>query len=134
MASSIPEGFHPWTPTTPYMDHVTRIGTIYRAEGRGLLGLRLRPEHTNMHNAAHGGFLATFVDCAFGTVITEACQSPVVTVSMSVDFLQAGRIGDWLEACVTIDKPGKRLIYASCAIKAAGQTLVKASGIFARQS
>ena len=96
------------------------------------MGLHLQTGHTNMHEVAHGGFMATLADCAFGTIITHKCESPVVTVSMTLDYLLPGRVGDWLEAVVTVDKPGKRLIYASCTVHAGGQAVVKASGIFAR--
>jgi len=50
---------------------------------------------------------------------------------MSVEYLNAVQPGDWLEAHVQVDKQGKRLIYATCLLKADGRLMLKANAVFA---
>lgn len=129
--NDIPSGFQVWEPTSLFMSYIIQIGAIYKNEASSVFGLRIDETHANMHGVAHGGLLATLADCAFGTYISQECKAPVVTVNMSLDYLNVTKIGDWLEAHVKIDKQGRRLIYASGSLQAQGKTLVKVNGIFA---
>ena len=42
--------------------------------------------------------LATFLDSAMGTAVFHALERRAVTVRLSLDYLEPGRIGDWLQA------------------------------------
>ncbi len=131
MTDSIPEGFERWLPSSPFMTHLAELGTLYRRDADGMLALRVGHAHSNMHGMAHGGFLATLADSALGHTIAHEGQASVVTVQMSVEYLNAVQPGDWLEAHVQIDKRGKRLIYATCHLKVDGRLMLKANAVFA---
>lgn len=113
------------------MLYVAEIGNLYQTDAGNVLALRVQELHTNMHNIAHGGLLATLADCALGYYIGKETQTSSVTVQMSVEYLNAVKPGDWLEAHVQIDKKGRRLIYASCQLKVGAKVMLKASAVFA---
>lgn len=131
MTDSIPEGFARWTPSSPFMTHLADLSPLYRRDADSVLALRVGPPHTNMHGMAHGGLLATLADSALGHTISQHVPVSIVTVQMSVDYLNAVQPGDWLEAHVQIDKQGKRLIYATCLLKVDGRLMLKANAVFA---
>jgi len=131
MTDSIPEGFERWTPSSPFMTHLADLGAFYRRDADGVMALRVGEPHTNMHGMAHGGLLATLADSALGYTIAQQAHVSIVTVQMSVEYLNAVQPGDWLEAHVQVDKQGKRLIYATCLLKAAGRVMLKANAVFA---
>lgn len=131
MTDILPNGFAPWRPSSPFMQHLADLGGFYRRAADDVLALRVSEVHGNMHGMAHGGFLATLADSALGFVIAHQCQASVVTAQMSVEYLNAVMPGDWLEAHVTIDKRGKRLIYATCRLQVGERLMLKASAVFA---
>jgi acyl-coenzyme A thioesterase PaaI-like protein len=55
----------------------------------------------------------------------------MVTVNLSSDFLAPARLGDWIEAHVTVQKRGARLAFASCHLTVADKCILRASGVFA---
>lgn len=131
MTETIPNGFTPWPPSSPFMEHLGQMYRSEREDGSIVLALRLGVTHTNMHDIAHGGMLATLADNALGHVVALKANTSVVTVQMSLDFMSAVKPGDWLEAHVMVDKIGRRLIYATCRLMVGERSMLKASGVFA---
>ncbi|KOF54321.1 MULTISPECIES: PaaI family thioesterase [unclassified Achromobacter] len=131
MTEPIPEGYAPWRPGSPYMNHLADLGALYRRASDGVLALRIAQPHMNTHGIAHGGLLATLADSALGLAINEQTGLSIVTVQMSVEYLNAVRPGDWLEAHVQIDKQGRRLVYATCLLRVGGRVMLKANAVFA---
>ncbi|WP_144638025.1 PaaI family thioesterase [Bordetella genomosp. 13] len=113
------------------MTHMADLGPLYWDPSRNVLAVRIAPSHANVHGIAHGGFLATLVDCALGTVLVEETGTAVVTAQMALDYLSSVKMDDWVEAHVTIDKRGRRLIYATCHLKVGDRNALKANAIFA---
>lgn len=130
MNTPIPNGFEPWQPNSPFMKYIADLGTLYMNPEGNILALNIQDRHTNMHGFVHGGMLATLADCALGQYIAKQAQSPVVTVQMSVDYLNPVKSGDWLEAQVSIDKKGRGLVYATCLLKVKNQLVFKANAVF----
>ncbi|MCD0503558.1 PaaI family thioesterase [Bordetella petrii] len=131
MNQPVPEGFEPWHPSSPFMAHLADLGAFYRRTDSNVLAMRIGTAHSNMHNIAHGGLLATLADSALGYCIVQEAKVSVVTVQMSVEYLSAVKPGDWLEAHVHIDKQGRRLLYATCLLKVDGAVMLKANAVFA---
>lgn len=113
------------------MARIADLGGLYRHKRDPVLALSVQQPHTNMHGMAHGGLLASLADCALGYFIAREAQASVVTVQMSVDYLNAVRPGDWLEAHVQIDKKGRTLIYATCMLRVGNKAMLKANAVFA---
>jgi uncharacterized protein (TIGR00369 family) len=113
------------------MRHIASLGDVYLRESDGTMALTVTDEHSNLHGIAHGGLLATLADCALGSFVARQSGRSVVTVQMSLDYMNAVRAGDWLEAHVQIDKQGRRLIYGSVRLKSGDRVMLKASAVFA---
>lgn len=131
MTHHIPDGFSLWPPSGPFLKNIAALSNIYLREADGVMALLVTNEHANMHAIAHGGLLATLADCALGSTVARKVGTGVVTVQMSVDYMNAVKEGDWLEAHVHIDKQGRRLIYASCQLKVKDRVMLRATGVFA---
>lgn len=129
---AIPDGFQPLEPLGPFLK---LFGPVYikRAPGSPVLGLRVEEKHLNTRGIAHGGMLVALADCALSVNLSafEDPPRPMVTVSLSTDFLQPGRNGDWIEAHVQVQKGGIRLAFASCQLLVGERCILRASGVFA---
>lgn len=131
---NIPEGFELFDRDSPFSDLTGPYYQKLDAEGKHeILALRLGAEHLNKVRYAHGGVFMTLADNAFGDAIIAHSDGPIafVTVSFSSEFLAPGKEGDWVEARVTINKKGRRLIFAQCAVTIEGHNVFNASAVFA---
>lgn len=130
----IPEGFALLNRDSPFSDltgpYYQKLDDYGKHE---VLAIRLSHEHLNKLRLAHGGILMTLADNAFGDAIQAYYDTPIsfVTVSFSSEFLAAGHEGDWVEARVTINRAGRRLIFAQCALTIGDKNIFNASGVFA---
>ena len=131
--AAVPEGFRPLRRGGPYL---SALGPLYsKGEGRdAVIAIRVAPGHLNTRGVAHGGMLLTFADSALGIAIamSQDPPQPMVTVSLTADFAEPAREGDWLEARVDLQKLGKKLAFASCHLWIGDRRILRASGVFAR--
>lgn len=132
-AAPVPEGFAPLDFGGPYF---RALGGLHgrRLDGGGLLvGLRIDERHLNIQGFAHGGMLVTLADGALGLNIAMARgqRGAQVTVSMTADYLSSARLGDWLEARVTITRIGRRMAYANCDLHVGSRHVLRSSAVFA---
>lgn len=130
--SAIPPGFAPIRRTSPFLD---LVGPIYvKTEGRSrVVGVRLEEKHLNTRGIAHGGVLVALADSALGINLSyyDDPPQPMVTVSLSTDFLLPAKRGDWLEAHVQVQRKGVHLAFASCNLMVGERVVLRASGVFA---
>lgn len=130
ISKEVPDDFVPWKPTSRFMENIAGLAPIYWRHSDRTLALRIGAAHTNYFGIVHGGMLVTLADCALGHTISRECPALAVTAQLSVEFLRAVRVDDWLEATVHIDKLGRQLVNATCLLKVAGQTMLKANTVF----
>ncbi len=138
MSTDIPEGFKPLKRGGGFL---SSLGPWYYGideskggeRGQLILAIRIEDRHTNIRHIAHGGFLVTMVDTALGVVVSSSREpaQPIVTVSLTTNFVTSASPGDWVEAHVDIDRMGGRLAYASCTLRTGERTIMKGSGVFA---
>ena len=129
--SEVPDGFELSERTGPFLDV---IGPVYTCTGeRGiLLGLRARTEHCNARGFVHAAVLAALLDVVCGRNCGARTPAPnLLTVSLTVDYLAAARVGDWLEASARVARAGRRLAFADGMVEADGTPVAKASAVFA---
>jgi acyl-coenzyme A thioesterase 13 len=55
---------------------------------------------------------------------------PLVTISMSIDFLSMANTGSWIEFVATPTKIGKTTCFASLEASSAGKLVARATGVF----
>ena len=82
------------------------IGPVYLNAGERKLAFRVTPAQMNSFGLCHGGAISAFADLQLlalrGAPGVKPGFSP--TVSISFDFLAPARLGDWVEAEVTLAK------------------------------
>jgi acyl-coenzyme A thioesterase 13 len=131
--NEVPPGFGPVFRTSPFLESV---GTFY-SKGMGaemVLGVFVDERAVNARGTAHGGFLCGLADVALGYALATS-QTPAVrlsTVSLSVDFAGAAKLGDWIETRVDIQRMGAQVAYANAYLYVDDKRIVRASGVFVR--
>src|SRR5690606_17505132 len=107
---AIPDGFERLDRMGRFLDH---FGPVYtkRVGDAVVVGVRVEEKHLNVRGLAHGGMLVSLADSAIGINLSRFADPPrpMVTVNLSSDFLAPARLGDWIEAHVTVQKRGARL-------------------------
>ncbi|MDP2132416.1 MAG: PaaI family thioesterase [Sulfuritalea sp.] len=137
MSTDIPDGFKPLKRGGGYLTSLGpwyyRIDEAKGEKGQMVLAIRVDDRHTNIRHIAHGGFLVTMVDTALGIVVSSSREppQPIVTVSLTTNFITSAEPGDWVEAHVDIDRMGGRLAYASCTLRTGARTIMTGTGVFA---
>jgi uncharacterized protein (TIGR00369 family) len=132
MSDAIPAGFAP----IPHLgQYLSQLGPFHwrKVDDKLIVGLRIEERHTNTRGIVHGGMLVTLADSALGIVLYQSRTppQPIVTVSLSTDFIESARPGDWVEAHVDILRIGQRLAYANCYLQVGDRRILRASGVFA---
>ena len=130
-ASSPPSGFVPAGFSPGFLD---RGGPYWlrRTEAGMLVGLRIDEGHLNYQDVAHGGVLTTLADVALSYClhVSEQPAPALATATLTVNFLGAARLGDWLEAGARIDRIGRQLAYTSGTIRCGDQAIATMTGVF----
>ena len=131
--ADVPEGYAPLEFGGPYFRALGPMHGRRQADGGLIVALRIAESHLNIQGFTHGGMLTTLADGALGLniAIARGRRGAQVTVSLTADFLSSARLGDWLEAHVTITRLGQRLAYANCDLKVGTRHVLRASAVFA---
>jgi len=129
----IPSGFERADFTPGFLDHGGPYYLGPAVEGVRVVGLIICPHHINYQDAAHGGVISTFADVALSHAVYDAERPRLApsTVTLTVNYLGGAKLGDWLEARVTIDRLGGRTAYTSGGIWRGNEVLATMSGVVA---
>jgi uncharacterized protein (TIGR00369 family) len=126
-----PPGYEPLFRSSPFLDATGPW--FYKPQDEGfLVGLRVADKHINAQGTAHGGLLATLADIALGYVTAMSQQPPLrmTTTSLGLDYVGAAKLGEWLEAQVSIVKVGSRLAFANALLTANGAPVASTRASF----
>lgn len=132
MPDDIPAGFEPYEHRGPYFNAIGPIYVRRLESGALILAVRVAEKHLNLGGVTHGGMLLTLADGAMSANLVHARvpRARNVTVSLSSEFMQGAREGDWLEAHVTLPKVGGKLAFADCRLMVGEQCILHANGVF----
>ena len=130
---AIPPSFVPAQFTPGFLDHG---GPYFLGPAEGgvrVVGLMICPHHINYRDAAHGGVISTFADVALSHAVYDAERPRLApsTVTLTVNYLGGAKLGDWLEARVSIDRLGGRTAYTSGGVWRGEEQIATMSGVFA---
>ena len=129
--SELPAGFETLFRSSPFLD---LIGPIYnkKTDAGLLIGLRAEQKHCNARNLVHGGVFSSLADIALGYNAAFAGPTPVpmVTSSLTVDFVSAAKLGDWIEVKTDVQKVGKSMAFANCYFFVESKRIARASAVF----
>lgn len=128
---SVPEGFVLHDRRSPVTDPWRPIWAK-RSDTAFHLGLHLAEAHTNSRGLAHGGLISALADNAMGLTcwLHRPESGGLVTVNLSVDFMEAGRIGQWLEIRPEMIRTGQTLAFARALILADEAVIAQAAATF----
>ena len=132
----IPQGFSRHFRTSPLTDPWEPLYSKVES-GAVLLALRIRNAHCNSRGFAHGGLISTLADNAMGLSLSEALgdlhqerPSGLVTITLSLDFLGAARIDQWLEVSPRVLRAGGSLGFVDCLVRADDQPIARGNATF----
>jgi acyl-coenzyme A thioesterase PaaI-like protein/predicted ester cyclase len=132
----IPSGYERQARRSPVTDpweplFVRQIGAELR------IAVRLRDAHCNSRGFAHGGLVAALADNAMGHSALNAvrardglARTSAVTVSLSLDYLDSGRIGELLEVHPTVLRAGTTLSFVESKVLCDTRTIARANATF----
>lgn len=129
--ADLPPGFEPLFRSSPFLDATGPY--FYKPLDQGfVVGLRIAEKHTNVQGTAHGGLLATLADIALGYVTAMSQQPPLrmTTTSLGLDYVGSAKLGDWLEAHVSVIKVGSRLAFANAMLMVGSTPVASARASF----
>ena len=94
------------------------------------LGLRVGSAHCNSRGFLHGGVIATLADNAMGLTLGRHTGKSAVTVGLSVDYVGAARLGQWLQVEPRFVRAGGTIGFIDALITADGETIARANATF----
>ena len=98
--------------------------------------VNIEDRHLNGAGFIHGGMLMSLADIAIGSTVSRALEGGgASTVSLSCDFLAAGKLGDQIQIEAEITRRTRSVVFAAgrLFVERAGEerlTLLTASGIW----
>lgn len=95
-----------------------------------VLGIRAEERHLNRLGIIHGGMMMAFADTLLSEVGRRVTGKPTVTMRMTVDFVSAPRLGDWIEGSGEVSRTTRNLVFVQARIWRGRHTLMTASGVF----
>ena len=130
--SDLPPGFQLLPRSSPLL---TLIGPVY-CRGSGLdlhLGLRADERHANGRGTVHGGVLATLADICMGYAMAFSSEPalPLMTASMTLDYLGAVQVGEWMVVRLEHHQRGRQMAFATASLQVGEKIVARASAVFA---
>jgi len=98
--------------------------------------LHARPEHLNGAKSVHGGMLMAMSDVVLGSTVAHAIDlSPCSTISLSCDFVAAGKLGDTIEGRARVTRRTRSVVFVAGELYVTQEdgsirTLMTATGIW----
>jgi len=111
-----------------------RVGPFffYIKDGVVYSAFRLRAEHCNSHQSAHGGILMMFADYSLCIAANEGKEVSVATVSCNNEFVGPAYAGDLLCGRAEVSRRGGSLIFARVQLSVNDSLVLNASGVIKR--
>lgn len=131
-AGDVPAGFTPHQRHSPLTDPWQPLFSR-TTEQAVIIGVRAKNQHCNSRGFVHGGLITTLIDNAMGlscALSLDDTISGLVTVNLSVDFLRAVAVGEWLQFEATFVRPGSTLCFAQAFATGDGSVCARASAVF----
>lgn len=128
---SVPPDFERLPPGLGYTDS---LQPIYRriSDQAASFGLVVEAQHGNMMGICHGGVLMTLADitAATGVNLARGVTAGSPTVHLSIDYISAARLGQWVQADVEQVSVKRRFGFCSGAICNSAGVVARFSGMF----
>ena len=131
--SPTPEIFDPAAAGWDVVDRMGfghHVGPLWR-QGDGRFGFVVAEKHINFNNVLHGGMLATLVDQAMGmTALRATGGKKHATIELSVQFVGAIRLGEFVEANCEVVRLTRSIIFMRSTMVVGTRVIGTATGIW----
>jgi len=119
----------------PYRDEgfIGLVGPLWtrEADGRHFYAFMAEPKHHNRRGVVQGGMLMTFADRAMGMTCWYANgKQPQATVQLDMHFIDAVRIGEFVECRATVVRRTRSLVFMHGELVAGDRVIATASGVW----
>ena len=85
----------------------------------------------NSAGITHGGYICSIIDAGSGTAAHRASNnSPCVTITLDIKFIDSTKIGDQLIGFTKIEKVTKSMVFLICHLKSNQRLIASASGVW----
>ena len=85
----------------------------------------------NSAGITHGGFICSIIDAGSGTAAHRSSNnSPCVTISLDIKFIDSTKIGDEIIGFTKIQKVTKSMVFLICHLKSNQRLIASASGVW----
>jgi uncharacterized protein (TIGR00369 family) len=131
MSAPPPEGFSAHFRKSPVTDPWEPLFSR-QVDGALQIGLYLREAHCNSRGFLHGGVIAALADNAMGLSCRKALDSVrgLVTISLTVDYVGAAKVGQWLQIEPRVLRTGRSMSFADALVTAEGALIARANAVF----
>jgi uncharacterized protein (TIGR00369 family) len=131
MTTVPPAGFEPHFRKSPLTEPWEPLFSRRTPEAV-IIGLRASQAHTNSRGFVHGGLISALADNAMGLScgLGLAAAGGLVTVNLSLDFLGAAKLGQWLAFDTVFVRRGRTLCFAQAFVTADGEPVARANATF----
>ena len=127
------DGYQIYDPVDPFENRAGPFFWATRADGSPHFVCRAQNRHCNSHGIIHGGLLMTMIDLAMVGVAQHSDNTPhreqMVTVSMTSEFISAGKVGELLEAEGQLTQRTLSLAFVRGRVCVGTRTLLTASAV-----
>lgn len=127
-----PDGFDVYSEMSPFLDRLAPL--FERREDNGwIIATVVQPHHCNRRGLAHGGLYSAIADVMLGKNLSRSRQPviPLLTSSITVDFISGAKVGDLLQARCDFARIGRRMAFANGYLEVGDRVMARASAVFA---
>lgn len=107
---------------------------LSRREGEHWVhGIAIERRHLNARGVVHGGLIASLADQALGMTVWDAVgRQPCATVQLNVQYVTAGRDGDFLTVRSEMIHVTRSVVFVRGLVAAGERTVAMADGVWKR--
>ena len=119
----------------PLAGFVGANGSLFSREDEGSIrfGFVVEQRHCNPFDTCHGGWLATLADVQLfyqAHKLTGIERKDLVTVSLSLDYLGAAKLGEWVEGEARLVRRTRSLVFMDGLARTDARPVIRANGTF----
>jgi uncharacterized protein (TIGR00369 family) len=123
----------------PYEDDFQRVNGPYfvnqafegTEEEPARFAFRVGQHNCNFFGTCHGGMIAASLDIAMGRSMAKVLGvEHAPTVTMTVDYMRAGKLGDWIESRVRILRKTRSMVFVDATLVGPGGVVARGNAVF----
>lgn len=111
---------------------LAHVGPVFSREDPEDFRCAFRAEarHANLLGVVQGGMLMTAGDRALGLAAWRAAGRPCATIQFAMQFVSAGRIGEWIVVEPEIVRVTSSLVFLRGTLRAGNRVVASADGVW----